>query len=378
MSQLRVMTVVGTRPEIIKLSRTISELDKFFDHKLIHTGQNFDYELNEIFFKQLNIRKPDIFLDTAGNSSSETIGNVISKMDRIILELNPDALLILGDTNSCMSVISAKRRKVPIFHMEAGNRCFDERVPEEILRKIIDHTADINLTFSDIARSHLINEGLNQDRIIKIGSPMKEILDFYSEKISSSNILNELELAEQKYILVSVHREENVDELSNLEKIVDILNEIVLIYKLPIIVSTHPRTRKMLEKIKYKNLRKNDIKFMKPFGFLDYINLQKKSFCVLSDSGTITEESSILNFPALNLREAHERPEGFEECAVMMVGLNKNLIINALKILQNQKRGDIRDLKLVKDYDVDNVSKKIVRIIQSYTDYINRVVWKKY
>ena len=378
MNQLRVITVVGTRPEIIKLSRVISEMDKYFDHKLIHTGQNYDYELNEIFFKQLNLRMPDIFLNAAGKSSSETIGNVISKMDKIILEHNPDALLILGDTNSCMSAISAKRRKVPIFHMEAGNRCFDERVPEEVLRKIIDHTADINLPYSDVARNYLINEGLNPDRIIKTGSPMKEILDFYNKEIFSSNIVSELGLVKYQYFLVSVHREENVDSIINLEKIVDTLHQISEFYKLPIVVSTHPRTRKMLEKFKLENLEKNDIRFMKPFGFLDYVNLQLNSFCVLSESGTITEESSILNFPALNIRETHERPEGFEECSVMMVGLNKSHIINALKILQNQKRGEKRDLKIVEEYNVDNVSKKIVRIIQSYTDYVNRVVWKKY
>ena len=378
MIKLKVITVVGTRPEIIRLSRIIPSLEKFFDHTLIHTGQNYDYELNEIFFKQLELRKPDIFLDAAGNSSSETIGNVIAKMDKIILDLNPDALLILGDTNSCMSAISSKRRKVPIFHMEAGNRCFDERVPEEIIRKIIDHTADINLPYSDIARNFLINEGISPDRIIKTGSPMKEILKFYEKKILSSNIVNDLELSKYKYFLVSIHREENVDSIVNLEKIINTLNKISDIYKFPIVVSTHPRTRKMLEKIKLKNVNKKDIRFMKPFGFLDYIKLQLNSFCVLSDSGTITEESSILNFPALNIREAHERPEGFEECSVMMVGLNENRILSALEILKNQKRGSDRELQLVKEYDVDNVSLKIVRIIESYTDYVNRVVWKKY
>ena len=378
MPKLKVITVVGTRPEIIRLSRVIPEMDKYFDHKLIHTGQNFDYELNEIFFKQLKLRKPDIFLESAGSSSAETIGNVISKIDKTILQLKPNALLILGDTNSCMSAIAAKRRKVPIFHMEAGNRCFDERVPEEIIRKIIDHTADINLPYSDIARNFLIAEGIPPERIIKTGSPMKEILDFYSEEIISSSIIEKLDLTEYKYFLVSAHREENVDSENNLKKLIKTLNSIYEIYKLPIIVSTHPRTRKMLEKIDIETSENTDIKFMKPFGFLDYIKLQLKSYCVLSDSGTITEESSILNFPALNLREAHERPEGFEETSVMMVGLNPMRILSALEILKDQKRGDERDLQLVKDYDIGNLSKKIVRIIESYTDYVNRVVWKKY
>tara|TARA_Y100001933_G_scaffold243668_1_gene272569 strand:- start:165 stop:1301 length:1137 start_codon:yes stop_codon:yes gene_type:complete len=378
MPKLKVITVVGTRPEIIRLSRVIPEMDKYFDHKLIHTGQNFDYELNEIFFKQLKLRKPDIFLESAGSSSAETIGNVISKIDKTILQLKPNALLILGDTNSCMSAIAAKRRKVPIFHMEAGNRCFDERVPEEIIRKIIDHTADINLPYSDIARNFLIAEGIPPERIIKTGSPMKEILDFYSEEIISSSIIEKLDLTEYKYFLVSAHREENVDSENNLKKLIKTLNSIYEIYKLPIIVSTHPRTRKMLEKIDIETSKNTDIKFMKPFGFLDYIKLQLKSYCVLSDSGTITEESSILNFPALNLREAHERPEGFEETSVMMVGLNPMRILSALEILKDQKRGDERDLQLVKDYDIGNLSKKIVRIIESYTDYVNRVVWKKY
>ncbi len=378
MPKLKVITVVGTRPEIIRLSRVIPEMDKYFDHKLIHTGQNFDYELNEIFFKQLKLRKPDIFLESAGSSSAETIGNVISKIDKTILQLKPNAILILGDTNSCMSAIAAKRRKVPIFHMEAGNRCFDERVPEEIIRKIIDHTADINLPYSDIARNFLIAEGIPPERIIKTGSPMKEILDFYSEEIISSSIIEKLDLTEYKYFLVSAHREENVDSENNLKKLIKTLNSIYEIYKLPIIVSTHPRTRKMLEKIDIETSKNTDIKFMKPFGFLDYIKLQLKSYCVLSDSGTITEESSILNFPALNLREAHERPEGFEETSVMMVGLNPMRILSALEILKDQKRGDERDLQLVKDYDTGNLSKKIVRIIESYTDYVNRVVWKKY
>ena len=378
MNKLKVITIVGTRPEIIRLSRVIPEMDKYFDHKLIHTGQNYDYELNEIFFKELNLRKPDIFLKAGGGSSAETIGNVISKMDKIILDLEPEAVLILGDTNSCMSAIAAKRRKVPIFHMEAGNRCFDERVPEEIIRKIIDHTADINLPYSDIARKILINEGLKPDKIIKIGSPMKEVLTFYKSKISSSNILKDLNIKPYEYFLVSIHREENVDQNDNLVEIVNTLNIILETYKMPVIVSTHPRTKKMLEKMKLNISTKKGISFMKPFGFLDYIKLQENSYCVLSDSGSITEESSILNFPALNLREANERPEGFEESSVMMVGLKSKRILNALNILQNQKRGLDRDLKIVSEYNVENVSKKIVRIIESYTDYVNRVVWKKY
>ena len=377
MTKLKVLTVIGTRPEIIRLSRVIPEMDKYFDHKLVHTGQNFDYELNEIFFKQLELRKPDIFLNAAGESSSETIGNVISKMDKIILDLNPDALLILGDTNSCMAAISAKRRKIPIFHMEAGNRCFDERVPEEILRKIVDHISDINLPYTDIARDYLINEGIKPDRIIKTGSPMKEILNFYEKKIFHSNILKKLQLENNKYFLLSAHREENIDTKENLKKIAYIINAIHDEYNFPVIISTHPRTRKMLEKYKIESNPKKDIRFLKPFGFLDYIKLQVNSYCVISDSGTITEESSILNFPALNLREAHEKPEGFEEASVMMVGLKKERILSALRIVTNQKKGLDRDLRIVKDYDLDNVSTKIVRIIESYTDYINRVVWSK-
>ena len=367
MAKLKVITVVGTRPEIIRLSRVIPEMDKYFDHKLIHTGQNYDYELNEIFFEELNLRKPDIFLNVGGGSSSEIIGNVISKIDKVILDLDPEALLILGDTNSCMSAIAAKRRKVPIFHMEAGNRCFDERVPEEIIRKIIDHTADINIPYSDIARNFLINEGLKPDKIIKTGSPMKEVLSFYKPKISSSNILNELNLKSYKYFLVSIHREENVDRRENLEEILKTLNIIEENYKMPVIISTHPRTRKMLEKINHDFIQKKGIHFMKPFGFFDYIKLQENSYCVLSDSGSITEESSILNFPALNLRETHERHEGFEESSVMMVGLKNQSILNALDILKDQKRGLDRDLNIVSEYNMENVSKKIVRIIESYT-----------
>ncbi len=378
MNKLKVLTIIGTRPEIIKLSRVIAEMDKFFNHKVVHTGQNYDYELNEIMFKQLELRKPDIFLESAGDSPAATIGNVILKTDQILVKEKPDAILILGDTNSCMSSIAAKRRKVPVFHMEAGNRCFDQRVPEEVLRKIVDHTADINLPYSDIAKNYLIKEGIEPDRIIKTGSPMKEVLSFYRNKINSSSILENLSLEKNKYFVVSAHREENVDSEDKLYKIIDILSSISNIYKLPIIVSTHPRTRKNLEKINIDLTSNSLISFMKPFGFLDYVKLQMNAFCVFSDSGTISEESSILNFPALNLREAHERPEASEEASVIMVGLNKDRILSALSILKEQKRGEFRDLNIVSDYDVDNVSKKIVRIIESYTEYTRRVVWKEF
>ena len=376
MKKIKLITVVGTRPEIIRLSRIIPKLDKYFEHLLIHTGQNYDYELNEIFFEQLELRKPDIFLNAAGKSSSETIGNVIINIDRVIEIEKPDAMLILGDTNSCMSAIAAKRKKVPIFHMEAGNRCFDSRVPEEVLRKIIDHTADINLPYSEIARNYLINEGIPPDRIIKTGSPMKEILDFYEPKINNSNILETLGLDQLKYFLFSLHREENVESEKQLDNFISLLKDLYSEYNLPIIVSTHPRTRKKLEGKSI--LSDKFIKFMKPFGFLDYIKLQKNAFCVLSDSGTITEESSILNFPALNLREMHERPEGTEESPLILVGLNKDRVMSSLEILKDQTRGEKRNINIVKEYDIDNVSSKIVRIIESYTDYVNKVVWKKY
>lgn len=376
MDKLKLMTVIGTRPEIIRLSRIIPKLDKYFTHYLIHTGQNYDYELNEIFFEQLDLRKPDNFLNSAGKSSSETIGNVIIKINEMIEKYKPDAMLILGDTNSAMSAIAAKRSKVPIFHMEAGNRCFDARVPEEILRKIVDHTADINLPYSDIARNYLIDEGIPPDRIIKTGSPLKEVLSHYSENIEKSNILKDLSLVKQKYFLISLHREENVDYENQINKFLDILEVLSELYDLPIIVSTHPRTRKRLEG-KDNKLNKS-IKFLKPFGFLDYIKLQCNAFCVLSDSGTITEEASILNFPALNLREMHERPEGSEECPVIMVGLNQSRIISSLEIIKDQISNKQDNTFIVNDYDIDNVSMKIVRIIESYTDYVNRVVWKKY
>jgi len=370
------MTVVGTRPEIIRLSRVISKLDETCEHILVHTGQNYDYELNEIFFNDLGLRKPDYFLDAAGKSASETIGKCIIESDKVIAKENPEALLILGDTNSALVSITAKRRKIPIFHMEAGNRCFDLRVPEEINRKIVDHTADINLTYSKIAREYLLNEGIPPDRIIRTGSPMGEVLKFYEKGIKNSKILANLGLEKDVYYLVSCHREENIDDDQNFHDFAATLNAISELSNLPIIVSTHPRTR---NKIKSSGETFADnIKFMAPMGFTDYLNLQINAKAVLSDSGTITEESSILNFPALNIRQAHERPEGMEEGAVMMVGLKKDRVMQGLALLETQSRGDRRNLKIVDDYDVTNVSEKVVRIIISYTDYVNRVVWKKY
>jgi len=375
MKKMRIMTVVGTRPEIIRLSRVISKLDDYFDHILVHTGQNYDYELNEIFFNDLEIRKPDYFLNSAGKSSAETIGKVIIKVDKILESVRPDALLTLGDTNSCMAVIPAKRRKIPIFHMEAGNRCFDLRVPEEINRRIVDHTSDINLTYSSIAREYLLREGLSPDMVIKTGSPMFEVLSFYNDKINSSNALQKLNLNKGKFILVSVHREENIESETNFNKLVKVLNGIAKFYEMPVIVSTHPRTQKKIDESGCA-FHKN-VNLIKPLSFSDYVKLQLDSLVVLSDSGTINEESSILNFPALNIREAHERPEAMEEASVMMVGLNENLILEALKVLNDQPRGANRLLNLVSDYSVDNVSDKIVRIILSHTDLVNRVVWNK-
>ena len=373
---IKVMTIVGTRPEIIRLSRTIAKLDEFCEHILVHTGQNYDYELNEIFFKDLGIRKPDLFLEAAGETASETIGQVIISSDSAMEKFKPDALLLLGDTNSSLSAIPAKRRKIPIFHMEAGNRCFDLRVPEEINRKIVDHIADMNLTYSSIAREYLLREGLPADQVVKTGSPMREVLNYYKEEISSSKAVVDLGLTAQKYFVVSSHREENVDSPVNLKKLIEILNNLATAYGYPIIFSTHPRTKKRLEKIGL-NIHEH-VRFLKPFGFFDYIKLQKDAFCVLSDSGTITEESSILNFPALNIREAHERPEGFEEASVIMTGLNKDSVIQGLKIIENQIRGENRSIQLVEDYSSSTVSEKVLRIILSYIDYINRVVWKKF
>ena len=375
MSQLKVMTVVGTRPEIIKLSRIIPKLDETFNHVLVNSDQNFDYELNEIFFKDLNIRKPDENLKIKEKNASKTIGKVIEKTDTLIKKYKPDAFLILGDTNSCLSCISAKRNKVPIFHLEAGNRCFDQRVPEEINRKIIDHVSDVNLTYSSIAREYLLNEGLPKDQIIKVGSPMKEVLKFYENKINKSKILNKLKLSKYNYILFSLHREENVDDKKNLKSFIEILNFLEEKENKKIIISTHPRTRKNLEKLNFKYSSK--INFLKPFSFSEYIKLQLNSKYVLSDSGTITEESSILNFPAINLRENHERPEGNEEGSVIFTSLSLNNIDQAINILKSQKRGKIRNINPVKDYEVDNVSEKIIRIILSYTNYINNKTWKK-
>ena len=375
-SRLRVVTFVGTRPEIIRLSRIIPLLDEHCEHILVHTGQNYDYELNEIFFSDLSLRQPDHFLQAAGRSSAETIGNVITKADLILRELSPDAVLILGDTNSCLAAIAAKRLKIPIFHMEAGNRCFDQRVPEEINRKIVDHLSDVNLTYSSIARENLLREGLRPDLVIKTGSPMMEVLTYNRERITQSGILAKLGLTSHEYIVVSVHREENVDVLSNLSRIAEAINGIAEDYGFPIIFSTHPRTQKRIDdwKIKFHP----NVLLAKPFGFTDYIALQSSALAVLSDSGTITEESAILNFPALNLRETHERQEGMEEASVMMVGLNIARIRQALGILRSQARGAVRTLALPIDYDAPNVSHKVVRIIVSYTDYVNNVVWRRH
>jgi UDP-N-acetylglucosamine 2-epimerase (non-hydrolysing) len=369
------MTVVGTRPELIRLSRVIAQLDQYCDHIIIHTGQNYDYELNEVFFNDLGIRMPDQFLNAAGKTAAESIGKIIISVDKALEEYQPEALLILGDTNSCLAAISAKRRKIPIFHMEAGNRCFDFRVPEEINRKIVDHTADINLTYSDIAREYLLREGFPPDQIIKIGSPMKEVLNYYKQGIDHSKVLLNLGLVKNNYFVVSFHREENVDSKKNLTNLINTLNLLAEHFHKPIIFSTHPRTRNKLEALSLESSPL--IQFCKPFGFLDYVKLQCDAICTLSDSGTITEEASILNFPALNLREVHERPEGFEEGAVMMVGNNFDRIIQALNILHSQKRDLDRDIEIVDDYDTLNVSLKVLRIIQSYTDFINSKIWKK-
>jgi UDP-N-acetylglucosamine 2-epimerase len=372
---LKVMTIVGTRPEIIRLSRTIAKLDEFCEHILVHTGQNYDYELNEVFFSDLGIRKPDVFLEAAGENAAETIGQIIIKADKVMQKQRPDALLLLGDTNSSLASISAKRLKIPIFHMEAGNRCFDFRVPEEINRRIVDHISDINLTYSAIARDYLLREGFPPDQVIKTGSPMREVLEYYSKDIDSSRIIEKLSLVPGQYFVVSSHREENVDSPENLKKIISILNDLALRFQSPIIFSTHPRTRKRLEIL---GVETNPlIQFLKPFGFFDYIKLQMESRCVISDSGTITEESSILNIPALNMRETHERPEGFEEASVIMVGLNSEVINQSIKILDLQPRGSSRLLRLVDDYSPRNVSDKVLRIILSYTDFVNRKVWRK-
>ena len=372
---LKVMTIVGTRPEIIRLSRVIDKLDRHCRHVLVHTGQNYDYELNEVFFDELGIRRPDHFLEAAGDSPAETIGKVIIAADKVLAQQAPDALLLLGDTNSALAAIAAKRRKVPIFHMEAGNRCFDFRVPEEINRRIVDHIADINLTYSQIARDYLLREGLPPDQVIWTGSPMREVIEHHRAGIEHSDVLSRLKLTAGRYFVVSSHREENVDSPHGLQRLFDILNMLAQCYGEPVIVSTHPRTRKRMEAL---GLQAHTlVQFCKPFGFLEYVKLQCEARAVLSDSGTITEESSILNFPALNLRDVHERPEGFEEAAVMMVGLDVVRVQDALSVLEDQRRGASRQLHMVGDYQADNVSDKVLRIILSYVDFVNRRVWRK-
>ena len=375
MSKLNVITVVGTRPEIIRLSRIIPKLDKFTNHTLVHTGQNYDYELNQIFFKDLNLRKPDYFLNAADVNATKTIGKILIKIDDLLEKLNPDALLVLGDTNSCMAIIAAKKRQIPTFHFEAGNRCFDMRVPEEINRKIVDHTADVNMTYSTIARDYLISEGIPKDLIIKIGSPMFEVIDFYKEKIRESKIIKDLNLEKNNYFLASFHREENINS-SNFEKIINILNNLVNLYNIKVVVSTHPRTRNKINECNFKLNKK--IILIKPQGFTDYIQLQLNARLVLSDSGTINEESSILNFPAINIRDTHERPEAMEESAVMMTGVNIERVTQAIDILLKNKNREDRKLDIVNDYKCKNISEKVLRIIISYTDYIQRKIWKKY
>jgi len=376
MKKLKVMTIVGTRPEIIKLSQVIKELDKHVDHTIVHTGQNYDYELNELFFKQLEIRRPDIFLGSVKGTPSETIGDIIAKADRVFSEVKPDALLIYGDTNSCLSVIPAKKRRIPIFHMEAGNRCFDQRVPEESNRKIVDHLSDINLPLSEQARGYLIAEGIRPETIIKTGSPMTEVLNANMEKIKSSNILELEGLKRKEYIVMSIHREENVDSPKNFSDLLESIDELTKKYKMPIVISTHPRTKKKLLDIDYKNTNPL-IRFSKPYGFHEYNNLQLNAFCVISDSGTITEEGSILNLPAVTIRQAHERPEGMDEATVIMSGLKKDKIVQAVDIAITHNSQDVRTIKPIKDYEVDNVSKKVLRIILSYVEYVNRTVWYK-
>lgn len=375
MKKLKVVTIVGTRPELIRLSRVMAALDRHCDHVIVHTGQNYDYELNGVFFEDLGLRKPDHFLEAAGATAAETIGNVIAASSRVLAEVKPDAMLVLGDTNSCLAVIAAKRLKIPTFHMEAGNRCFDMRVPEEINRRIVDHVSDINLTYSEIAREYLLAEGLDPQRVIRTGSPMYEVLSHYRPGIDAADPLPTLGLRPHDYFLVSAHREENIESDVQFNGLIEILNGLAERFDRPVVLSTHPRTRKKIEASGAKLDER--VMQMKPFGFLDYVHLQMKARAVLSDSGTITEESSILNFPALNIRETHERPEGMEEGAVMMVGMNPERVFQGLQILESQPRGDDRLLHVVRDYDVDNVSEKVVRIIVSYTDFVNRVVWRK-
>lgn len=372
---MKVMTIVGTRPEIIKLSCVIEELDKYTDHILVHTGQNYDYELNEIFFTGMGIRKPDIFLNVAGNTAAETIGNVIIKSDEIMKQEKPDAVLIYGDTNSCLSVISAKRNKIPVFHMEAGNRCFDQRVPEELNRKVVDHLSDINMTLTEHARRYLLDEGIPPETIIKTGSSMKEVLARQKESIIASDVLSRLSLERGEYFVLSIHREENVDSPRNFKDLVDSINTVANKYQKRIIVSTHPRTRKLLEKENF--VFSNLVEFMKPLSFADYNKLQMNAYCVISDSGTITEESSLMHFPAITVRQAHERPEGMDEGTLIMTGLKKQDILNAISVVTEQYAENQQGFHTVFDYDVDNVSKKVVRIILSYTNYVNRIVWRK-
>jgi UDP-N-acetylglucosamine 2-epimerase len=371
------MTILGTRPEIIKLSRVMAELDKNVEHILVHTGQNYDYELNEIFFKDLDVRKPDYFLNAVGRTTAETIGNILIKSDEIFEKVNPDAVLLYGDTNSCLSVISAKRRQIPIFHMEAGNRSFDQRVPEELNRKIVDHLSDINMPLTEQARDYLIKEGLRPETVIKTGSCMKEILSFYKDKIDNCDILERIQIEKRKYFIVSIHREENVDYPENLKKLVDSLNALAEKYNFPVIVSTHPRTQKRLDDIINEIELNPLVKYMKPMGFFDYITLQKNASCVISDSGTITEESSILNFPAIMIRMAHERPEGMDEGTVIMSGIERSRVLEAVDIVVNQFNENPKSIRIITDYNVDNVSIKVIRIILSYIDFVNRTVWKK-
>lgn len=373
---MKIMTIVGTRPEIIKLSRAICEIDNYLDHVLVHTGQNYDYELNELFFENLEVRKPDYFLDVAGINVAHTIGNVISKTDEVMEIEKPDAVLLYGDTNSCLAVLSAKRRKIPVFHFEAGNRCFDQRVPEELNRKVLDHLSDINIPLTEHARRYLLAEGIKPETVIKLGSPMKEILTYHKVQIDNSDVLTRLNLEKEKYFIVSAHREENVDSVENFNDLLDTLNAIALEYNLPIIVSTHPRTRKKLEEMQRTDLNPM-IQFLKPLGFFDYNKLQLEAKCVISDSGTITEESTILNFPAITVRQAHERPEGMDEGTIIMTGLKKENVLKSIEIVVSQAKEKERGFRLVYDYDVDNWSKKVLRIVMSYTDYINRTVWKK-
>lgn len=373
---LKLMTIVGTRPEIIKLSRVMHEAEKHLEHVIVHTGQNYDYELNEIFFKELGIRKPDYFLNSVGKTLAETIGNIIAKADAVMEKERPDAILLYGDTNSCLSVMPAKRRKIPVFHMEAGNRSFDQRVPEELNRKVVDHLSDINMTLTEHARRYLISEGIRPETVIKTGSPMKEVLAHYMPKILKSDVLKRLKLKDNAYFVVSTHREENIDSPENFRNLLDSLNALARKYNMPVIVSTHPRTRKKLEELGMKGLDKR-ISFLKPLGFYDYVKLQLNAFCVVSDSGTITEESTILNVPAVTIRQAHERPEGMDEGTLIMCGLKAERVLDSVAVVTSQHSAAERRFRMVQDYDTDNVSRKVLRIVLSYTDYINRTVWRK-